>query len=94
MDLRFNLDPETGQAHVYGHGVTEEEVRQVMGKPGQDYPGRRNSRMRLGQTDAGRYLQVIYVPDPGRHSALVLTAYELKGNALKAYRRRRRRKPR
>jgi hypothetical protein len=84
----------TGLPHVFDHGITEEEVRQVMGKPGQDYPGKRNSRMRLGQTEAGRYLQVIYVPDRGRRSAFVVTAYELKGNALKAYRRRQRRKPR
>jgi len=26
----------------------------------------RDSRIALGQTDAGRYLQVVYVPDPDR----------------------------
>ncbi|RMH21186.1 MAG: hypothetical protein D6696_06430 [Acidobacteria bacterium] len=46
----------------------------------------------LGQTAAGRYLQVVYVPDPGRRSLFVITAYDLRGKALTAYRRRRRRK--
>lgn len=94
MDLRFHLDPETGQPHIFDHGVTEEEVRQVLAKPGQDYRGTRDSRMRLGQTKAGRYLQVVYVPDAIAESAFVITAYELRGKALKAYRRRQRRRAR
>jgi hypothetical protein len=94
MQLRFHKDPDTGQPHIYGHGVSEEEVREIMAKPGRDYPGARDARMRLGQTDAGRHLLVIYVPDEGSDSAFVITARELKGKALKAYRRRQRRKPR
>lgn len=94
MNLRFYIDPETAQPHIYNHGVVEEEVRQVMVLPGQDYPAARNTRMKLGQTGAGRYLQVIYVPGMGRESAFVITAYELKGNALKSYRRQQRRKHR
>jgi hypothetical protein len=50
--------------------------------------------MKLGQTAAGRYLQVIYVPDEDPKSVFVITAYELRGKAKKAYRRRQRRKPR
>ena len=46
----------------------------------------------LGQTRAGRYLRVIYVPDPEAGSVFVITAYELGPKALKALRRRRRRK--
>ncbi len=46
----------------------------------------------LGQTEAGRYLQVVYVPDAEPNSVFVITAYELKGKALAAYRRRRKRK--
>jgi hypothetical protein len=94
MDLRFYLDPDSGQPHVYGHGVSEEEVRQVMSRPGQDFPASGNSRMRLGRTEGGRLLQVIYVPDKGADSVFVVTAYQLTGKALKAYRRRQRRKPR
>ena len=45
--------------------------------------------MALGQTDAGRYLKVIYVPDPEPSSVFVITAYDLGPKALKALRRRR-----
>jgi hypothetical protein len=92
MELRFHKDPDTGEPHIYNHGVTEDEVRQVLANPGQDRPSSDDSRMALGQTAAGRYLRVIYVPDPGGYSAFVLTAYELRGNQLKAYRRRKRRR--
>lgn len=94
MRIRFHLDPETRQPHIFDHGVTEEEVRQVMVKRGQDYPADESSRMKLGQTEGGRYIQVIYSLDEGEDSVFVITAYELTGKALKAYRRRRRRKPR
>lgn len=40
------------------------------------------------RSDAGRYLLVVYVPDPGGKSAFVITARQLTGKALKAYRRR------
>src|SRR5439155_2095217 len=76
---------------AHNHGVTEEEVLQVLRKPGPVYRGDRNSRLKAGQTDAGRYLQVVYSPDPAGDSVFVITAYPLTGKALKAYRRRQRR---
>ena len=91
MELRFYIDPETGLPHVYGHGVTEDEVRQVLARPGLNLAEDRNSRAIMGQTDAGRYLKVVFVPDQGRASGFVVTAYELRGNALKRYRRAKRR---
>jgi hypothetical protein len=94
MELRFWQDPETELPHISAHGVTEEEVRQVMSRPGVDYPETRNARVRLGTTAAGRYLKVVYVPDKGAKSAFVVTAYELRGKALKAYRRAKKRKKR
>jgi hypothetical protein len=94
MEIRFYEDPDTGLPHVYQHGVTEEEVWQVLRARGEDLPGTRGSRIRLGQTAAGRYLQVIYVPDENTESVFVITAYELRGKARIAYRRRQRRKPR
>lgn len=48
--------------------------------------------MVIGRTAGGRYLRVIYVPDPEPNSVFVITAYELRGKPLIAYRRRRRRK--
>lgn len=63
-----------------------------MRKPGEDRPGREGSRVAIGKTGSGRHLRIIYVPDPIPESVFVITAYELSGKPLKAYRRRRRRK--
>jgi len=94
MKIRFNVDAESGLPHVYDHGVTEEEVAQVLARPGEDCPGRRNSRVALGQTWAGRYLQVVYLKDKASDDLFVVTAYEIRGKALQAYRRRQRRRQR
>jgi len=90
MNIRFYVDPETGKPHIYWHGVTEEEVTDVLQNPGEDRPGREGARVAIGQTRAGRYLRVIYVPEPG--GTFVITAYELRGKPLMAYRRRRHRR--
>jgi hypothetical protein len=92
MKIRFYIDPETEQPHIYNHGVKEDEVEDVLQKPGEDRPGNEGSRVAIGKTRGGRYLRVIYVPDPIPHSVFVITAYELTGNPLKAFRRRRRKK--
>ena len=90
MLVRFYLDPQTGLPHVYRHSVTEEEVEDVLASPGEDRLGREGSRVALGQTQAGRYLRIVYVPES--EGAYVITAYELAGKGLLAYRRRRRRR--
>jgi hypothetical protein len=90
--IRYYNDPQTGQPHIYGHDVSESEVEAVLTRPGEDRPGREGSRVAIGRTSAERLLRVIYVPDPEPDSAFVITAYELKGKAALAYRRRRRRK--
>ena len=54
--------------------------------------GSENSRFALGQTEAGRYLKVVHAPRKDGPGIFVITAYELRGKELKAYRRRRRRK--
>jgi hypothetical protein len=72
--------------------VVEDEVEAVLRKPREDRPGKENSRIAIGQTEAGRYLRVIYVPDPEPNSVFVITAYELMGKPLKAFRRRSRRR--
>jgi hypothetical protein len=92
MKLRFWDDPESGLPHIYGHGVTEEEVRQVLSRPGQEIPGRDDSRIRFGQTSEGRYLQVVYVPDEDKKGAFVVTAHEMTNKEKRAYRRHQRRK--
>jgi len=87
--LRFFIDPSTGEPHIYQHDVDEDEVGDVLERPIEDRPGREGSRVALGQTQAGRYLRVIYVPDPEPGSVFVVTAYDLGPKALKALRRRR-----
>lgn len=77
--IRFYLDPENDLPHIFEHGVTEEEVEQVLRASGADVPGRRGSRMKIGQTSSGRYLEVIYTRDEMPGSVFVVTAYELTG---------------
>lgn len=88
--LRFYIDPQTEEPHIYNHDVTEEEVEEVLARPADDFPGRNNSRLALGVTSSGRHLQVVYVPDPDRRGIFVVTAYDLRGKPLAAFRRRRR----
>ena len=92
MRVRFYNDRESGGPHMARHGVSEQEVRDVLARPLEDRPGREGSRVALGRTAGGRYLRVIYVADPEADSMFVITAYDLTGKPLKAYRRRQRRK--
>ncbi|MFN0104200.1 MAG: DUF4258 domain-containing protein [Bryobacteraceae bacterium] len=92
MRARFYIDPATGLPHIYGHDVSEQEVIDVLEIPEEDRNGRDGSRVALGQTASGRYLSVIYVPDPALDSVFVITAYDLTGKPLLAFRRRRKKK--
>ncbi len=92
MKIRFYIDPDTELPHIYSHDVREREVKDVILSPGEDRPGREGSRVAIGRTSGGRFLKVIYISDPEPNSIFVITAYDLKGKPLMAYRRRRRRK--
>jgi hypothetical protein len=94
MRARFYTDPATELPHIHNHKIDEREVREVLESPGEDRLGSEGSRIAIGQTSDGRYLRVVYVPDPEPDSVFVITAYELRGKPLVAYRRRRRRKHR
>lgn len=94
MNVRFYIDPATDAPHIYNHQVDEDEVEEVLCNPGEDRPGREGSRIAIGQTRNGRFLRVIYVPDPEPASVFVITAYELRGKPLGAYRRRSRKRGR
>jgi hypothetical protein len=91
MRIRYHRDAGGGSPHIYDHGVSEGEVEELLRHPGALVPGRKGARLALGQTRAGRYLKVVFVPDPAPDSVFVITAYPLEGKALAAYRRRRRR---
>jgi hypothetical protein len=88
VELRFYLDAETGQPHIAHHGVSEAEVEQVLAFPLEDGGGAEGTRVAIGRTEAGRILKVIYVPDLAPDSAFVITAFEPGPKALKALRRR------
>jgi hypothetical protein len=88
LSVRYYIDPENGCPHIYGHRVTEEDVEDVLLHPGEDRAGREGSRVILGKTRNGRYLKVIYVPDHQTNSVFIITAYELTGKPLSAYKRR------
>lgn len=92
LKTRYYMDTETGEPHIYSHGVSEAEAEEVLRRPAEDRPGREDSRVALGQTAAGRCLRVIYVPDPEPGSVFVVTAYGLTGKPLRAFRRRMRRR--
>lgn len=92
MNARFYIDPVTRLPHIQNHQVDEAEAIDVLEKPGEDRAGREGSRIALGRTASGRYLRVIYVPDAEPDSVFVITAYDLTGKPLAAYRRRRKKK--
>ncbi|MGI9192977.1 MAG: hypothetical protein ACR2FO_00465 [Actinomycetota bacterium] len=92
LQLRFHFNEEAGHAHVHLHGVDEAEVAEVLAAPIEDGVGQEGARIAVGQTDAGRYLKVIYVPDLDGEGAFVITSFSLGPKALKALRRRIRRR--
>jgi hypothetical protein len=53
MEVRFYIDPETDEPHIDQHGVTEEEVIEVLKGRGDDFRGQDDSRIRFGQTRSG-----------------------------------------
>ncbi len=92
MRIRYHRDPDTELPHIYAHDVTQAEVEEALRQRSEDRPGRDGSRVAIGRTLAGRILRVIYVRDSGGDGIFVITAYELRGKPLIAYRRRKRRK--
>jgi hypothetical protein len=93
MELRFYIDPESGEPHIYKHNVSEREAEDVLRRAIEDRGGRDGARVAIGQTRAGRYLRVVYVPDPEPESLFVITAFDLTPKALRALKRRRKKKP-
>jgi len=94
VEIRYNIDEDTGLPHIYGHGVTEDEVETVLRRPIESRRGGDDSRIVIGQTSAGRYLRVLVVPDPDGKGIFVVTAYDLTGIPLAALRRRQRKRGR
>ncbi len=85
MNIRFYVDSETRLSHIHRHGVDEYEVEDVLARIARDVMAQGLLLVRHKQAD-------IYVPDPELDSVFVITAYELRGKSLAAYRRRKRRR--
>ncbi len=88
MTLRFLIDDDSGLPHIAAHNVSEQEVHDVLRRPLENLPGRRNSRIVIGRTQIGRLLKVICVPDATGPDIFVVTAFDLKGKPLIAFNRR------
>ena len=92
MRLRSFQDSEGGDLHIHRHGVTEWEVEEVLLDPLEDRRSAGESQVAVGQTAAGRYVKVIYVPDKSEPSKFVITAYDLGRKARQALSRRMKRR--
>lgn len=92
MNLRYYKDADTDRPHMHRHQVNEFEVEEVLRQPDEDRLGSEGSRIAIGRTSAGRHLRVVYVPEPEASGVFVITAYELRGKPLAAFRRRLRRR--
>lgn len=91
-NLRFYIDPDSEEPHIFTHHVSEQEVAELLRRPMEDRPGHNHSRIAMGQTSAGRYLKVIYVPDPVPDSLFVITSYDISEKEKRALKRRRRKR--
>ena len=63
MAIRYIINRETGQPHILDHGVTGDEVEEVLDAAPEDLPGRNSVRIATGQTLGGRTLRVIYAQE-------------------------------
>ena len=89
MRLEFYVAPETGEPHIFGHGVEEGEVAEVLIADGLRWGAGDGKVVVVGKTEGGRFLQVVFieggVPD---EPIFIITAYVPKKELIAAYRRR------
>jgi hypothetical protein len=98
MVIRFFIDPDTELPHIFQHHVSVEEVVELFRNYHLTEGSRRREgaekapRIALGRTNAGRYMKIVFSPDEEGGGIFVITAYDLTGKALLAFRRRLRRR--
>ena len=87
LEFRWNL---WNTQHIAEHGVTVSEAQYVANGARQPYPKiiGKGKWLVIGQTSAGRYLQVIYIDDDDADTVFVIHARELTGAEKRRYRRR------
>ena len=86
------MDPVTGEPHIYNHQVGEDEVEDVLTNSPEDGRGREDTWVAIGRTASGRCLKVLYKKGADADSTFAITAFELTGKPLAAFRRRQRKK--
>lgn len=91
MQIRYFRDADTGLPHIFGHGVSDAEVDDVLRRPLENLPGRRKSRV-INRTRSGRVITIICVLDEDGAGVFVVTAFDLRGKPLRAFNRRDRRR--
>jgi uncharacterized DUF497 family protein len=73
--------------HIARHGVTLEDVREVvLERPYWTTPGRKNSTLVYGQTNAGRYLLVVAAGEDGE--AFIVTARDMNDAERRTFRKK------
>jgi hypothetical protein len=92
MKAHYYRDPQTDLPYIYRHDVSELEVEEALERSAEDQLGGEGCRVAIGYPSTGRTLRVIYASGPKPTSLFVITAYDLRGKPLFAYRRRERRK--
>ncbi len=87
MNYECFTDPETGEPHFARHGVSDDDVLDVLEEPLLLLKGRDETLIAYGQTRNGRWLEVVYShPDP--QTLRLITAYTPGVRELRAARRR------
>jgi uncharacterized DUF497 family protein len=84
FDLQWTDDSE---AHIARHRVTPEEVEQSTYRPFYTMPGRNDTTLLFGQTDAGRHLLVV-LAGSGDGRWRVVTARNMTDSERRIYRKR------
>lgn len=70
MNVRFYIDPETETPHIHKHGVDKEEVVGVLLNPGEDRPGREDSRVVIGKHEQAATCVLFMFPIPNPRAYL------------------------
>jgi len=53
MEVRYYIDPDSRQPHIYQHGVVEQEVEEVCGDRERIAQGVKDHGLRLGKREMG-----------------------------------------
>ncbi len=59
MKIWICIEPETDFPRTYRHDMNQGDVEDVLARSCEDRPGKEDSRVAMGQTQAGRHIQVI-----------------------------------